>query len=339
MASSITPELRQNCSRCSLKIPAGALACPDCHSLVHSGELQKIADAAKDLEAKNQFRAARDQWMRALPLLPRDSEQSEWIRNHARELLNKALDSELPAEPEKSAWAKRLGPLGPIAVLLAKSKGLLLAIFKLKFLVTFLSFLWVDWALYGIRFGTGFTLLILIHEMGHFVDIKRRGLPAEMPVFLPGLGAYVQWQAIGVSLETRAAVSLAGPLAGWFASFACVFLWWRTGEALYASLARASAMLNVLNLIPVWILDGGQAVLALNKMNRVLLLTACLALWLFVGEGVFFLVAAGMAWRLFTKDMAAEASYWTTAYYVAVLLFLGVVLRAILGEGFTASVR
>ena len=59
------------------------------------------------------------------------------------------------------------------------------------------------------KFGIGFAALILIHEMGHFIDIKRRGLPAEMPVFLPGLGAYVRWQAMGVPLETRAAISLA----------------------------------------------------------------------------------------------------------------------------------
>lgn len=339
MSSSITPELRENCSRCSGELPAGALACPQCDSLVHSATLQKLADVAKELEAKNQYRPARDAWIRALSLLPRDSEQATWIRNHAHELLNKALDAELPSQEKANPWAKRLGPLGPIAVLLAKSKALLLAVFKLKFLLTFLSFLWVDWALYGVRFGTGFTLLILIHEMGHFVDVKRRGLPAEMPVFLPGLGAYVKWQALGVTGETRAAVSLAGPLAGWFASFACVFIWWRTSDPLYASLARASAMLNVLNLIPVWILDGGQAISALGKTDRIVLLTGCLALWLFLGEGVFFLVAGGAAWRLFTKDMAPNSSIRTTAYYLAVLLFLGIVLRAIPGQGFTANLH
>jgi len=69
------------------------------------------------------------------------------------------------------------------------------------------------WAVYGVKFGVGFAILILVHEMGHFVDIKRRGLPADMPVFLPGFGAYVRWTALGVSARTRAFVSLAGPLA------------------------------------------------------------------------------------------------------------------------------
>ena len=86
----------------------------------------------------------------------------------------------------RDRWARKLGPLGPIAVLLAKGKGLLLAIFKLKFLLSLFAFVAVYWALFGWKFGVGFAVAVLIHEMGHFVDIKRRGLPAEMPVFLPG---------------------------------------------------------------------------------------------------------------------------------------------------------
>src|SRR5277367_6872249 len=170
--------------------------------------------------------------------------------------------------------------------------------------------------------------------MGHYIDIKRRGLPAEMPVFLPGLGAYVCWHALGVSNETRAAVSLAGPLAGWLSAAACALLWVKTGNALWAALARAGAWLNVLNLIPVWMLDGGQAVTALGKASRLLLLTASLALWLFLGENVFFLVAAGAAWRLFTKDVPEQSSAKITAYYLAVLAGLALVMRLMPGHGF-----
>ena len=60
-----------------------------------------------------------------------------------------------------------------------------------KFLLSFFSFVAIYWALWGWKFGLGIAALVLIHEMGHFVDIKLRGLPAEMPVFLPLLGAYV----------------------------------------------------------------------------------------------------------------------------------------------------
>ena len=124
-----------------------------------------------------------------------------------------------PPQP-KNNWAKILGPLAPTAIFLAQATWLL-AIFKFKFLCSLLAFFAVYWAMWGWRIGIGFGALILIHEMGHYVDIRRRGLP----VFLPGFGAYVRWQALGVSLETRAGVSLAGPLAGLLASFACLAIW------------------------------------------------------------------------------------------------------------------
>jgi Zn-dependent protease len=322
------------------EVPAGALVCARCHTLVHADELDRIALTAKELEARKQWRAAREQWLKALPLLPPEAEQGVWIRGHANALMHAALDQELgTAESSPAAanqWAKKLGPLGPVAVVLAKSKTLLLTIFKLKFLVTFLSFIAVYWALWGWKFGLGIALLVLIHEMGHFIDIQWRGLPAELPVFLPLLGAYVSWDARGVSLETRAAVSLAGPLAGWLASVVCVAIWWQTGDAFWASLARVGAFMNVLNLIPIWILDGGQAIAALGRTDRIWLLTAALALWLLLGEGIFFLVAAGAAWRIFTKDMPARSSKLSLAYYVSVLAFLGLVLHLIPGQGFAA---
>src|SRR5207237_9847760 len=145
----------------------------------------------------------------------------------------------------KRNWARKLGPLGPIVLLLAKGKTFLLAIFKLKFLLSFGAFIGIYWGMYGAAFGIGFAMLILVHEMGHFIDVKRRGLPAEMPVFLPGLGAYVRWQAMGVLIEARAAVSLAGPLAGFAAAAACVLLWRATGNTIWAALARAGAWPNV----------------------------------------------------------------------------------------------
>src|SRR5262249_20066996 len=130
--------------------------------------------------------------------------------------------------PSKHAWAKKLGPLAPIAIFLAKAKWIL-ALFKFKFLFSLGAFFALYWSILGWRFGLGFLLFILIHEMGHYIEIRRLGLPAEMPVFLPGLGAYIRWNAMGISLETRAAVSLAGPLAGALAAFACLLVFWKTG--------------------------------------------------------------------------------------------------------------
>ncbi len=331
--STATPALIRNCRRCSHELAPGALVCDQCHALVHSDELDRLAAEAKSLENTGDFRGASEKWLAGLPLLPPNSRQSDWIMQHAR-ALEKTAQQTQPAPPSENKWAQKLGPVGPLAILLAKGKFVLAALFKLKFLLSFVAFFGFYWAAFGAKFGIGFATLILIHEMGHFIDVKRRGLPAEMPVFLPGFGAYVRWQALGVSLETRAAVSLAGPLAGFLAAVACAAIWWQTGNPLWAALARAGAFLNLLNLIPIWMLDGGQAALALSKTERIILLTACLALWLVLGENLFFLVAAGAAYQaFFAGNFPPRPSRATIIYFVAVLTALGIVLHLMPGQG------
>jgi Zn-dependent protease len=301
---------------------------------VHSEELVRISTRAKSLEAQDQLLPAREEWLKALPLLPSNSTQAEWIRGQVYKL---ELAAKVAPPPEqKHAWARKLGPLAPIAILLAKSKTLLLAIFKLKFIFSLFAFMGVYWALFGPAFGIGFAVLIFVHEMGHYIDIRRRGLPADMPVVLPGLGAYVRWQALGVTRETRAAVSLAGPLAGFLGAAVCAALWYHTGHGLWAALARTTAGLNILNLIPVWVLDGSQATAALGKAERFVLLAVCLLLWLFAGEGLFFLVAAGVIYRLFTKDLPPQPSPAIAAYFVGVLAALGVLIHLMPGNGLVA---
>lgn len=287
--------------------------------------MEQLAAHARSLEAHGDFQAARERWLACLPLLPAQSAQAEWIRGHVRELETAApTQASVQRGPNTTPdWAKRLGPVGP----------LLLAVWKLKFLWSFVAFLGVYWQLWGAAFGLGFAVLILVHEMGHFIDIKRRGLPADMPMFLPGLGAYVRWNALGVSLETRAAVSLAGPLAGWFASGICAVLWYQTGNGLWGALARTSAWLNALNLIPLWIFDGSRAANALSKLERAVVLLVSAALGYALGEWVFGLVALGMGIRLFTHDAPPEHSNATAAYFVAVLTALAVVIWLVPGHG------
>ena len=307
----------------------GALVCDGCHALVYAQQLANLAAEAKALEGQNQPGEARTVWLKTLDLLPTQSKQRDWALEHTR-----ALELQVNAPPKtENPWAQRLAPLGPVALLLVKAKVALAALFNLKFLLTLAAFLAIYWKIFGAKFGIGFGIAILIHEMGHYIDVRRRGLPADMPVFLPGLGAYVRWQALGVSLVQRAQISLAGPLAGLFAAAACYAAWWITGVPIWGALARAGAWLNAINLIPVAILDGGQAALALSRMQRVVLLTAAVALWVFLGESAFFLVAAGATYRLFTKDRPAKGDTGVLIYFIAVLAALGLVMHAVPGKG------
>jgi Zn-dependent protease len=312
------PELVQECSGCKRALSPGDRACGHCHALVHAATLDQLAASARLHEERGEITEAREVWLRALELLPPDSTQAQWIRGHSQSLQAPSTD----ASTIRYSWAKRLGPLAPLAILLAKGQ-FLLALIKLKSLLSLGSFVAFYWALYGLKFGVGFAILILVHELGHFIDIKRRGLPADMPVFLPGLGAYVRWDALGVSAETRAFVSLAGPLAGCLAAAVCALVWTRTGDAFWLGLASLSAMLNLLNLIPVWVLDGGRAIGALDKTERILLSAAAIACAAYFAQPLFLLVAAGAAYRVFTKDIPGSPSRHATAYYIALLMALG----------------
>ena len=102
----------------------GATACPECHTLVYGAELNAIARDAKALEAKGDFAQAREVWNRSLPLLPPDSKQAEWVRERVRALEVAQTGREQAGPRQQHPWARRLGPLAPIAIVLAKSKGL-----------------------------------------------------------------------------------------------------------------------------------------------------------------------------------------------------------------------
>jgi len=325
--SPYSSQVMQNCPRCAREIPPGALECPQCRTLVHGDQMEQLAAHARSLEAHGEFQEARERWLACLPLLPPQSTQAEWIRNHVRELEAAPVPGQIarpgPTSSSVPDWTKRLGPLGPIA----------LALLKFKSLFSFMAFFGVYWSLWGAKFGIGFAVMILIHELGHFIDIKRRGLPADMPMFVPGLGAYVRWNALGVPLGTRAAISLAGPLAGWFAAGICWLLWFQTDNGVWAALARTGAWFNALNLIPLWIFDGSKAADALSKLERAVVLLVSAVIGYALGEKVFYFVALGMCIRLFTRDAPPESNRSIAVYFVAVVTALAMILWLAPGHG------
>ena len=314
-----------NCPRCSHWLPDGTLACPDCGALVYADHVAGLATAAQQMEREQHWQEARAAWGAALAWLPANTSQANALQQRIA-----AIDAHDAADKEKAAsWAKRLGPLAPVLLFLGKLKGILFLLFKFKFLFSFLTFFGLYWALFGWKFGLGFTLSILVHEMGHFWAVKRRGLKVDLPVFLPGLGAYVRWYAMGIPLDGLASIALAGPLFGLVAALFCLGLFAWTHQQVYVALAHTGAFINLLNLIPVLGLDGAQATYALTKLQRGLLLTSALVLFAVMHEGVFLFLAAGIAWRLFTKDEPAEASNKTMVYYLLLLFALGAFLRIV----------
>ena len=113
--SSVGTEIVRECPSCGHELNVGELACPACHVLVHGAELNKLAREAQALEAKREFAQAREIWNRSLGLLPHDAKQAEWVRERLRSLELAAASAD-PKAKAAHPWAKRLGPLAPLAV-------------------------------------------------------------------------------------------------------------------------------------------------------------------------------------------------------------------------------
>jgi Zn-dependent protease len=320
-SSASTPDPIHNCPECDLWLPPMTLSCPECHTIVYARHLRGLGQLAKSQEQEQAWPQARETWQQMLLWLP-PGEQSQVVVGHLAK-----IDEQIQAGEQRTAtWKKRLGPLAPAAFFLLKAKTFLFALLKFKFLLSFFAFFGLYWALFGWRFGLGFTVSILIHELGHYVAARRRGLKVDLPVFLPGLGAYVRWYSMGISLDELSSIALAGPFAGLLAAAACAAIYFQTKVEFWAALAYAGAWLNLINLVPVLGLDGAQATHALDRTQRGLILAAAILFFAFLHEGVFLFIAAGMAWRLFRGATPENPSSATMIRYTLLLFLLGALM-------------
>ena len=113
-------------------------------------------------------------------------------------------------------------------------------------------------AIWGWPYAAGFIAIMFVHEMGHFVAARQRGLAVGAPTFIPFVGAWIELKDKPLDVETEAYVAMAGPLVGTIGAVA-VYLWGRsTGSNLLLAIAYAGLFLNLFNLLPLSPLDGGR---------------------------------------------------------------------------------
>ena len=181
-----------------------------------------------------------------------------------------------PIRPEGGLWrtVKRLlAPLAAIGFLLFKFKGLLLLLLKVKFVGTALTMLLSIGAyalLFPVWFAVGVVVLIWVHEMGHVLQLKREGIKASAPMFIPFLGAFVAMKEMPKNALVEARVGLAGPVLGTLGGLATLGLYAGTGNELFLGLAYVNFLINLFNLAPILPLDGGRTVGALSPVFQLL---------------------------------------------------------------------
>jgi len=171
-----------------------------------------------------------------------------------------------PAPPSRRNNAGWLAGVGAAALAFVKYGGLLLL--KIPALATLFSAL-VSLGFYSLAFGpltaVGLVAMLFVHEMGHVVEIRRQGMQATAPIFIPFLGAAIFQRSHPTTAVKQAQVGIAGPIAGTIGATVAFFLYLATGQQVLLLTALIGFGLNLFNMIPVWQLDGSWILAPVSK--------------------------------------------------------------------------
>lgn len=174
----------------------------------------------------------------------------------------------------------------------SKAKLLLAGLGKSGTVFSMFLSLGVYWTAFGWWFALGLVLSLYVHEIGHVAALRRYGIPASAPMFVPGIGAFVRMKQYPADAREDARVGLAGPVWGLGAAVASYATFLATGAPILAAIARVGAWLNLFNLLPFWQLDGGRGFRVLSRTQRIAVVLAMLMAWWGTGEGLLLLLAA-----------------------------------------------
>ncbi len=276
----------------------------------------------------------------ALILLPPESRQhavvSETVKKLSAEI---EKDPQPPKKGGKSGWEKRaagLGALGLLAwkfkvvvlVILGKGKLLLLGLTKASTLLSMLLSIGVYWTLWGWQFALGFVVAMYIHEMGHVAALRRYGIAATAPMFVPGLGAFVRLKQYPATPREDSRVGLAGPLWGAIASVVAYLIGKATDVPVFLAIAHFSAWMNVFNLLPLWSLDGGRGFRSMAINERWLASAAAGVAWFFTQEPILAVVGMAGVLRSLGGGAPKENDREVTFLYIGLIAALALLVMA-----------
>ena len=333
------------CDGCGTEVGGSLLACPSCHRLVHAVRLKELAADAAAAAEREDVIVELTAWRGSLDLLPQGSRQYTTIAARVAELSRTTEATAGPREQQPGGRWKWLVALGPAGLLLWKFKFLIVAVAsKAKLLVlgltkasTFTSMLLafgVYWTQWGMWFAGGLVLSIYVHEMGHVAALRRYGIAASAPMFIPGLGAFIRLKQRPVDPREDARIGLAGPLWGLGATVVAYAAAMASGSALWMAIAHISAWINLFNLLPVWQLDGGRGFAALTKEQRWAATAAIGAGWFICGDGLLLLLMIVAFVRAAASEAPASPDNGALGQYVGLVLALSLLVRVAVAPKF-----
>ena len=301
------------CGRCGTDIASTLLSCPACQSLVHEQQLTTLARQAEQATADARPTEALTHWRAALELLPPDSRQYQSI-------LQKIQTLSQHVKKGSGRKAVGVGAVGAVLLsLLAKGKLLLLGLGKASTVFSMLLSLGVYWAAWGWKFAVGVVASIYIHEIGHVAALQRYGIKASAPMFIPGVGAFVQMKQSLATRHEDAVVGLAGPWWGLATAVACYGIFMLSGAKIWAAIAHTGAWLTLFNLLPTWQLDGSRGFQALARRQRWGVVAMMVVLWMVTHEGLLILLALVSGWRALERADTNDGDQHIFFQYLALL--------------------
>jgi Zn-dependent protease len=193
---------------------------------------------------------------------------------------------------------------------------------------------------WGWTFALGFVVLLFIHEMGHVIQLRREGIKASAPMFVPFLGAAVMMKSMPDDALAEARVGLAGPVLGTAGAAVCLAIAEAMNSDLLRALAYVAFFLNLINLIPVVPFDGGRAMAAMAPAFWFVGLAAMVALFFITANPflLIFVLLGGMEtkrrWKARKTRSLEQAAYYRVSPRNRVLVgavYVGLIVLLALG--------
>jgi Zn-dependent protease len=152
------------------------------------------------------------------------------------------------------------------------------------------AFVYSFW--FGWFVSIGFTLSLFIHEMGHYFAARRQNISVTVPVFIPFVGALINFKEHPYNAEQEAYIGIAGPIAGTLAAIISYLLYQYTGEPGYLVVALLGFFLNLFNLLPLSPLDGGRTVTVISPYIWLVGMLMLVGAFIYFKSIIIILVAA-----------------------------------------------
>jgi len=257
---------------------------------------------------------------------------------------------------------KKIAGLGGLAAflvgLLVKFKTLLFLLFDLKWLAVFgkVGFAGITAIvsiaaysfIFGWPFAIGLVTLLFVHEMGHALVMKLKGIPIGGMIFIPLLGAAVLMRQMPKNARDEAEVGIAGPIAGALAASVCFLIARSDPFSIWTPLAYFGFFINLFNLVPIVPFDGGRVLAAIDRRMWIVGFIGLIGfqVWSYIQYHsispwlLFFIIIAGT--QLWTRRRIADTPEGNAYYKVSAgeriiltLAYFG--LAAVLVLGMTIS--